>query len=199
MAAVCMLLVVSSYVSLNSFLKPRVFQSSLIPVFFLYLTISIAELKQRAICTCISLCLLINNFFLYNQNLDFLKSIDRKLPELNQQMKLLNINSATNNKRVFIMPYSLSVECISAFKISEMLKDKKIVFGGWLTSLPSKDQIKSHREFCESLSILTSKQELISLIPIISSGLKINYGRDVEIKTLFSTNNYCLVSFTEKK
>ncbi len=185
-------LMVSIYISMNGTFKPRVFSISIAPLLFAYLPCLLKKTARIDV-----LKPLYIGLFTFAMGLVFasgkeLASQPQREKMVSEQMSLINEYHETHQKTIFTV--ALKSEYLNPLSLSNDLRGKHLIYGGWLTQAPFSNQLQSFDELFTK-AMLVSKEELQNTVPMVLLSIKNNHGTDATFKVVTASDRFAIVEF----
>lgn len=191
-SAIVVYLMIFTYINLNGTFKPRVFSISIAPLLFSYLPYLLKKTDRIYLSKTLYISMLTFAIGLAYASKKELASHPQRAKMASEQMDLINKYHETHKKAIFTV--TLKSEYLNPFKISHNMRDKQVIYGGWLTKAPFPNQLQSFEDLF-SKSMLVSKAELLNIVPMTISSIKNNHGTDATFKVMAASDRFVIIEF----
>lgn len=187
-----------SFISLEATVKNRVFLISigvillLIPLVLSKLSINLKKQKLiGGIILILAIFLNFRTFYRYNGT---------EFPDhYSQQYHLLSKYLENENKKISPYGTSLMMEYVNPFKISKDYYEQQIYLRGWLSHVPfNKKNLESFDFFMKGNGLYVTKVAYQSVVDIIISNMKANYGLVMKPNIVLESDKDYIVEFVKE-
>ena len=186
------------YISMNSFLKYRVFITMFLPAistgFVFYEKTSKKHKKMfiYVICICISLWSVENTII-------GIKKHNKMNKIFEQQQSLFEM---THKKELTMIPFegNFKIEYFDAFKLSKTF-NQRLLIQGWLTNIPlNKNRFNSYKQLLDKNMVLfVTERSRKEIMPLIQKVLSDRYGVETDIVILETKDEFSVIQFEKKE
>jgi hypothetical protein len=195
----CLLLFICAafyvFISLNNVLKLRVFLITMMPVLFFASPMALRDIHRHWATIALSgLLVMCCGILLYTLSIS-IRTVPSRVSLINEQLHLSERYSSQSQKPIFGVAFS--PENIDPFQISQRIRGKPFVYGGWLTKAPFPNHLQAYDDLLE-MSMLLSKDGMDATLTKMVQSLKDNHQMDVGYRVVVESKNHAIVEFERR-
>jgi hypothetical protein len=193
---------VLSYISMDGFLKQRVFVSALFPILFFLHTYNVADIQKIANAKTLIFIGLSVTFISLAAYFAY-KTRNRKYNDCKFAAESRSLMNKIRNKDLSLIAFPTDIKLekmTSPLDIKSFFSGINFYGSGWSSNIPfNRGHFDSHLSLLDDNTCLfAAKRSLETAVSMIQNGLLEHYGCDTEIIEIISNNDFSIIKFQSK-